>query len=233
MSKKLFLILLLIFFTTVVYSQAKDIRNGTIIEQDDYKLVRKHEQEVIIDYSAQDFQKVVYDDPIKKNKIDNLQEKQKIQITQLIIIDNEETWLKIKYNQNEGYILFSKSYYDLYHSNEWMPVAEIQSGSKIFHTVKCTQGFLVQTHLRIRDKPGLDGTKIGLIEGSHYKDVSVETIEVTEEEETIDEMTDRWAKVEYNGITGWVFGGYLVIERGGYKYHVPELMIYGALSAGI
>jgi uncharacterized protein YraI len=48
---------------------------------------------------------------------------------------------------------------------------------------------------------------------------------VTEETETIDGINDRWLKVNYNGIEGWVFGGYVDYERGGSRYLTPENII--------
>ena len=36
-------------------------------------------------------------------------------------------------------------------------------------------------------------------------------------------MNDRWVKIQYEeGKYGWVFGGYVSVERGGPKYMIPE-----------
>ena len=215
------------------FAQTKEIANGTIIEKDNRQIVRKHEQQLVIDYSASDFQLVIYDNPTKKNQIGNLQRKQEITIKQIIFLDEKETWFKIAYDNSEGYILYSSYINDPYKNDAWLPVEEIKSGSKIYHTKKYTGTYFVYTNLRIRDKPGLDGTKIGLIEANHTKYAAVKTIEVTEEKDFIDNKTERWAKIEYNGITGWVFGGYLEIERGGPKFSTPEWDIEMSLGAGI
>ena len=58
-------------------------------------------------------------------------------------------------------------------------------------------------------------------------------MEITQEKETIDGKTERWAKIEYKGITGWVFGGYLEYERGGPRFCTPEIDIEMELGAGI
>lgn len=48
-------------------------------------------------------------------------------------------------------------------------------------------------------------------------------VEITEESEIIDGINDRWVKIEYEkGKYGWVFGGYVSVERGGPKYMIPE-----------
>jgi hypothetical protein len=82
--------------------------------------------------------------------------------------------------------------------------------------------------LNIRDKPGLAGTRIisKIIPpevGSGQ--INLNVMEATEEMETIDGITDRWLKIKYNGVEGWVFGGYADVERGGPKYHTPESII--------
>ena len=58
-------------------------------------------------------------------------------------------------------------------------------------------------------------------------------MEVTEEKETIDEKTERWAKIEYKGIMGWVFAGYLDYERGDPRFWEPKISIEMILGAGI
>ena len=136
--KILFAVMLILAFNG--FAQTKEIANGIVIEKDSRKIVRKHEQQLVIDYSASDFQLVIYDNPMKKNQIGNLQRKQEITIKQIIFLD---------------------------------------------------------------------------------------------EKETIDGITERWAKIEYTGITGWVFGGYLEIERGGPKFCTPEWDIEMTLGAGI
>ena len=229
--KILFAVMLILAFNG--FAQTKEIANGTVIEKDSRKIVRKHEQQLVIDYSASDFQLVIYDNPIKKNQIGNLQRKQEITIKQIIFLDEKETWFKIEYDNKEGYILYSSFINDPYKNDVWLPVEEIKSGSKTYHTKKYASTYFVYTNLRIRDKPGLEGTKIGLIEATHSKYATVKTKEVTEEKETIDGITERWAKIEYNGITGWVFGGYLEIERGGPKFITPEWDIEMSLGAGI
>ena len=96
MNKRKILFAIIISLALKGFAQTKEIANGTIIEKDSRKIVRKHEQELVIDYSASDFQLVIYDNPIKKNVIGNLQRKQDIKIQQIIFLDEKETWFKIK-----------------------------------------------------------------------------------------------------------------------------------------
>ena len=236
--KKKTIILLMVFgvISNITAQNSEEI-NGTVLEKknkNNHTLIsKKHEQKLTLDYSASDYQLILYNNPIEKNKIADLQRKQEITIKEIVFLDEKETWLKIQVNDKEGYILYSKSIDDPYRDNSWMPTGEIQSGSKTFHTLKCSQSFIVYTNLKIRDKPGLDGNKIGLIEANQRNYAVVTTMEVTEEKETIDEKTERWAKIEYKGIMGWVFAGYLDYERGGPRFWEPEISIEMTLGAGI
>jgi hypothetical protein len=54
--------------------------------------------------------------------------------------------------------------------------------------------------------------------------LNVMTVSVTEEEDTIDGFTDRWVEITYEDKSGWVFGAYLSVERGGPKYYLPDLV---------
>ena len=86
------------------------------------------------------------------------------------------------------------------------------------------QRVAVFERLNIRDKPGLIDTKVisKIIPTYENSQINLYVSEVTEERETIDGITDRWLRINYNGINGWVFGGYTSVERGGYKYYNKE-----------
>ena len=237
---KKFLILTFIYVvSSTIFAQSNNIPNGTILdsatENGHSILIRKHEQTLTIDYSAQDFQMVLYDSPLSKNRIGDLQKKDIIQIKEIYMINGKEMWLNISSSETEGYILFqsSENIYDFYADDLWQPVETIQSGDKTWHTLKCDQGFFIYTNLNIRDKPGLAGTKIGMITANNTNYVSVKTSEVTVEKERIDGKSERWAKIEYKGVTGWVFGGYLSFERGGPRFITPESRLAMSLGAGI
>jgi hypothetical protein len=58
----------------------------------------------------------------------------------------------------------------------------------------------------------------------------LEVIAATEELETIDGITDKWLKIEHDGVIGWIFGGYTFINRGGLKYYTPEGLILLAFT---
>jgi len=53
-------------------------------------------------------------------------------------------------------------------------------------------------------------------------DESLGVLAITEEEDTVEGMTDYWVKIEdeQNRI-GWIFGAYTDINRGGPKYRIP------------
>ena len=59
--------------------------------------------------------------------------------------------------------------------------------------------------LRLRKTPDLNSEKILLIQNGEI----VELIEEKKEIVTINEVSGKWTKINYNGQKGWVFGGYL------------------------
>ncbi len=203
MKKKRIISILLCLFSTSVYAETNDVPNGMIIESSSNNgqsiLVRKHDQVLTIDYSAHDFQMVIYDSPINKEKIGELKKKDVIRIKEIHIIDDNEMWFKISASEKNGYILFKigENIYDFYADNLWQPVETIQSGEQTWHTLKCNQSFIVYTNLFIRDKPGFGGEKIGMITANNSNSEIVSTSEVTVEKEKIDGKTERWAKIEY------------------------------------
>ena len=42
---------------------------------------------------------------------------------------------------------------------------------------------------------------------------------------------DYWLKIKYEDYTGWIFGAYIDIERGGPKYYIPEDVIEFGLGS--
>jgi hypothetical protein len=60
--------------------------------------------------------------------------------------------------------------------------------------------------LRVRNSPGLDGDRIGLLENL----VEVNILKEEQETVTIDGIIGKWTFIKINNIEGWVFGGYLI-----------------------
>jgi hypothetical protein len=95
----------------------------------------------------------------------------------------------------------------------------------VIHQIVAYWGY---DNLNIRNNPGTIGTKvISKITppGDISSQINLDVLEVTEETETIEGKTDRWLKIIYNGVEGWIFGGYTSVERGGPKYFTPEYII--------
>ena len=217
--KNIFAVLISIFCAAAAFTNNKKISNGTLlaekIENNHAITIRYYEQDITIDYAAETDQLTVYDSPISKNVIGNLQQKDRIHISEMYIIDSKDVWLKFLFEKKDGYIRFAQDYYDFYKDDLWLPADIIDCGEKIWHTVKCREYFFIYTNLNIRDKPGLSANKIGMIKATHADPYYVTVFEITEEKETIDTLKDCWAKINYNGTVGWIFGGYLEMESGG------------------
>jgi len=221
--------------------------NGTIIEtktEGGVKWVfRKHIQRIkIIDMAAyKDFN--IYDKPALINgtiiskiemgdTINILQVADAITATEYYVFLYIETEKKVR-----GWIFFGKYTDEIdrtsapYFDNSWEIIEKIRIREKIWTVRKLDAYVSVWEVLNIRDKPGLVDTKVvSKIIPSSGNLVFLDVSAATEERETIDGKTDRWLKIKYKGIEGWVFGGYTGIERGGPKYPIPEDMIHSMLD---
>ena len=83
---------------------------------------------------------------------------------------------------------------------ENQPVVEEKTKEKEFRYVNSLEG------LRIRNKPGTDGEKIGSLNNKEKVEILSETTTI----ETIDQIKAKWIEIKTeNDITGYVFGGFL------------------------
>jgi len=62
--------------------------------------------------------------------------------------------------------------------------------------------------LRVRDKPALDGKKVG----SLNKGYRVEALSHSDHTDSIDGFTGYWYFIVYKNLSGWVFGKYIQID---------------------
>ena len=128
-----------------------------------------------------------------------------------------------------GWVLFSGGQYPgawiydlIYYRDTWevLETFKIRGKTWTARRLEFTVGVYTEN---IRDKPGLIDTKVI----SQIKDRYSSTIctAITEEEDTIDGITDHWLKINYNGVERWVFGGYVSTDLGGIKYRRPDSII--------
>ncbi|MBQ0165839.1 MAG: SH3 domain-containing protein [Treponema sp.] len=180
---------------------------------------------------------VLYDDYLTKNKIADFRWYwSKLTIHEVCEIEyigqynrNKtpigELWFKITTDGNTGWICYYSNYFDdIYSGNSGEYLEVIQSGGKTWNVRRLEQSVCVYENLNVRDAPGLGGSKIGLIQmdEDHYFR-SFNTVAITDETESIDGFDDPWVKIEFEkGKFGWVFGGYVGVERGGPKFMLPE-----------
>ena len=93
---KRIIIVFIIVFSIISNLSAQDSKtiNGTILEKkniNNHTLVsKKHEQKLTLDYSASDYQLILYNDSIEKKKIADLQRKQEITIKEIVFLDEKE-----------------------------------------------------------------------------------------------------------------------------------------------
>lgn len=225
--------------------------NGTIIsesEDDVYKTIgRKHIQTVIIGDNARGEERIIYSDMEKSEEIYELKDDDELEISEIWTITRKDDglfycWFKVKSNGFSGFLCYSEPVYlkyyngyknsmsDPYENNKWEILETIESGGKKWTVRKMAQGLSVfssSDEVELRDNPGETGTKvIGYVPASYksYKNgkgqINVEIEAITEETDSSSEK--RWARITFDGKTGWINDAFLSAERGGPKYYIPE-----------
>lgn len=248
--------ILIIFCSQSIEAEANYANgNGTIIEIKNIGnskwIFRKHIQNIQIGdlrYKG-NLDTAIYKETNleQKNIIGQLKFKEYIktkQVIEEIIGDIYNIWLNIETDNIEnGYVFLGKYSYenakwnDPYFNNKWEIVDYIKVGDRTWTIRKMiTDKNSVWTALDVRDNPGLTNTNIigkiipPLNEYGYYQMIFLDIIEATEEKDMIEKRSDLWLKINYNGIIGWIFGGYTGVERGGPKYAIPENVIFSRLG---
>ena len=240
-----FIVFFLFVFNINLFSQTNNYNNGngTIIEIKTFNNqqweIRKHIQKIQIGNLARKHNMPIYENHSQQSKIIyelKLDDYINIsQIAQTNIGEQFYIWLKIDMDNNtSGWLFFgeyssTKECSDIpYLNNRWEILYYISTNRTWTIRKMLVQGISVWEELNIRNKPGvIDTTVISKIVPpiNQLPQVNLEILEATEETETIDGRNDRWLKIRYNGIEGWIFGGYTGTARGGPKYYLPESII--------
>lgn len=240
--KKIILVLFILFALVIKLSAVDnpDYHNGngtiiSIIYEENYKItIRKSEQNVEIGDLASEKSRIVYKDYFSQNIVGQLNDNDNIHILQTCRIDfygveKPQIWYFLEKDDIEGWIFIASSdYSDPYRNNCWEIIEIIDNGIKKWTVRKMEQTLSVWENLNIRNNPGVTGTEVLYTIKPGTTDPvqsNVTVIAMTEERELIDGSNEHWLKVEYKGITGWIFGVYASAERGGPKYHIPEYSI--------
>jgi len=226
-----------------LYSQEKPNylnKNGTITsttQNDSLSItIRKHDQDVIIGDLATPQERIVYDNYIGGNKIEELKDNDKISISEICTLDSQKTdkkeiWFHIKKGIISGWI--RDDYSDPYSNNTWSIIETITSSGEKWTVRKLEQALAVWEVLNVSDMPGVSGTQVLLQLKPGITDpvqTNITTMAITEEYDLIDGRKDHWLKITYKGNVGWIFGGYASAERGGPKYYIPEYVVDFALG---
>lgn len=144
-----------------------------------------------------------------------------------------ELWYKIRLNKKVGWICKNRESLgeitNPYYDDRYEILEELQ-GARRWTVRKLNQYTSVWNKLNVYEEPGLESKIISTIhdfeEGSRSHQENYDIIAITEETETIDEISDHWLKIKYaENSYGWIFGGYTTQERGGPRYYIPENMV--------
>jgi hypothetical protein len=242
-----------IFFSIFTIFSQYNNGNGTIlyenINTDEKITIRKHIQRVLVggviaNFSENEARYSEYKDRYRKNLIvyqnPGFSEKELfelsigeyITISEIYRCDNFKQntfniWLKITTDRNQsGWILYRND--DHYDNGNWTISEIIKIGNKTWTIRKVDQlmSFWGDREIDVYEKPGVKILFKLKTKDPHRDIMTLETPFITEEEITINSETDRWVKIiDREGRTGWVFGGYLDVERGGPKYRTPSNII--------
>ena len=236
--KKVCILLLSMIFTSFFYAG----NNGTIISETksnkETVLVRKHVQTVEIGENIEDFQREIHSGINQKDIIGILKENDLIDVSEIWYIisksgKNTDIWLKINFKNTIGFILYEDGQklkenslsIDPYRDGNWELLEKFDDG---WTSRKVKQSLAVygeSDEIELRSRPGSkNSTVISLIPRSERKgngQVNLEVEAVTEETEK-KKGGERWVRVTWNGISGWVYAAPLQAERGGPKIWTPE-----------
>ena len=221
--------------------------NGTILTyaESDWvrKIIRKCEMDVTIGGMLDDEGRTVYESIAKKSAVGLLQDGDRVSVLQICTLEylqepegeygseKGDLWFKISQDGTEGWICVNDGYLFAtapYYGNSWEVLGTIRSQGKSWTVRSMRQSLSVFEKLPVWDRPGTGaGSLVYTIVPGEADPVQtdVQVTAVTEEEDTVDGITDRWVKVSYKGHEGWIFGGYASAQRGGPKYYIPEQWI--------
>jgi predicted nucleic-acid-binding protein len=214
--------------------------NGTvmdyIITENEKIVIRKNDQKLEIGKNAQEQNLSIYSNyTFDSTKLATLSIGEYIDIFQIIkkeIVNETEIWLKIRTKDElEGYIYLRK--YDPYNNNMWSILEIVTENNKIWTVRKLEQHVWVDEILDVHEKPGIDSKILfQLNPNNEYLELNLETVAITEEEDTVNGITDYWIKIiESENNVGWIFGGNVTVDRNRIaKYFSPENQIESVIG---
>lgn len=252
---KKFIVLLLLIFNHFVLFAAPNYNNGngTIlfesVEGNKKTVVRKCEMEVTIGEKLGKKSRIIYDDYNTCVEIGKIEPGDRVKILEICTIKFSEKpsdrwgdpygerWYKIQINGLTGWIHISissiENIYDPYYDNRFEILETLNVNGKLVNVRKYTeQTVSIWMNLNIRNLPDVNNTTVLYTIRPGDTDpvqTNVEIIAMTDEDVTIDNITNNWLKIKYKGYEGWIFGGYASVERGGPAYYLPHVMVWEEL----
>lgn len=79
--------------------------------------------------------------------------------------------------------------------------------------IQTSWAVITSSHLRLRERPTQDSSAIITL----WRGSVLEIVSKRNRKETVEGLSDYWYQINYDGLQGWVFGGYLDL------YDSPEL----------
>lgn len=254
-KRSLFVITFLLMCVFMYAAPNYNNGNGTVLsefENNEIKItVRKCELHVVIGDLLREEHRFIYDNYANGTIIGKLKDNDDVEVLESCTVvhlnkpkdtwgnPSGALWYKIRLHEITGWICITSttigSGTDPYYNNRYEIIGKIKSSGKVWTVRRMNQMVSVWEKLNVRDTPGLSGKKVFLLhdftEETRNAQENHTITAMTEETETIDGLTDHWLQIEYAPNTyGWIFGGYVSVERGGPKYYIPEQMVMMDLS---
>ena len=221
--------------------------NGTVLSyvSSDWvrKIIRTCEMEVTVGSMPSDQWRIVYAGMEKETAVVTLQDGDRISLLQQCTLEyltepggeyggvKGDLWYKVRLaDGTDGWVCTNDEYLygtTPYFGNSYEVLGTLSAGGGKRTARRMSQTLSARDDLSIRDKPWSGGRVIYTVRPGKNAPAraDVQVTAITEEEDTLGGVTDRWVKVRYGSYEGWVFGAFLSAERGGPKYQIPESLI--------
>ncbi len=239
-----FLATVIALFLSCSKPSGYDNGNGTVLGTktiDGIEWVyRKHYQTVIIGNWIAEESMMIHEKHSKASPIsEELGFEQLVSVSRIATAyynDSYEIWLRVSTDDTPSGWLFLDSgstdtapYNDPYYNNRWEIIDTVGFFNPL--TVCRMNGDTVSAwgKAELRDKPGRGGDVTETVT-SPSGQINFSVLAMCTTPVTIDDITDYWLLVSYEGKQGWIFGGETDVERGGPKYYTPMTIIESHLN---
>jgi hypothetical protein len=200
------------------------IENGYIIE------TRKHEQRFTIYPRSGEI--TAFSRPyLNSDELFQLRNGDYVNVLEVAFVVNtsdktESNWIKILNDNGQVGWLDMDDKWGPYRNGNGAYLETIITDERNWTKLKLDSGLCYWETINIHREPGICSTILFPLLNPEREQLFVTVSAITKETDIINGITDYWVYIiDQDERTGWMFGGYGTVERGGPKYLTPENMI--------